>query len=309
MAPLLMYSLLSVCIHTPISTRSLGHKHLVTPKNDSCVSGKIKVEEKTKGIVDVSKRSEGDVILGIIEAHRKPSWCKVVAIFPCEHGKNTITHHGLTADHMVVNHTVHPHGYKGVLRDGPFFALFTECDVLVNVTGKIFSPIDTALCTHELSWNEYVSLMAAVRRVAKRIGHFRLDMSAHHDNETAMLFHWFDQLHQIRRELLRCAREDRCQALENVMEKFMREHLNKENAKVIDRVFPNMGGDVNKTQAGATTEETRTHGSFRFVPLFGVGSAIGLLLLMAIAIILCGLRVMEKDGEGDGTYLPTLNEH
>ncbi|KAJ7393417.1 hypothetical protein OS493_006390 [Desmophyllum pertusum] len=76
--------------------------------NPSCVSGEMKVGEQVKGIVRVSELSEGDVITGIVGAERDLAWCKVVAVFPAAGGKNMITHDGFTADHMVVDHTVHP---------------------------------------------------------------------------------------------------------------------------------------------------------------------------------------------------------
>ena len=81
------------------------------------------MEEQTKGLIRVSQLSEGDVIFGITGAERKPAWCKVVAVFPAAGGKNTTTHDGFTADHMVIDHTVHPYGKKGEVHMGPVYTL------------------------------------------------------------------------------------------------------------------------------------------------------------------------------------------
>ena len=273
------------------------------PDDCGCVSGEMQVEEETKGVVRVSELSEGDVILGIMGPEQKPAWCKVEAVFPAASGRNTITHDGFTADHLVVNRTVYPHGYKGVLRNGPIFTLFTECDASVNAAGEVFTPISTAFCPHELGWYEYLSLAAAIRRVVNRTGNFWFDMSAYHDNDTAMVPHWFDQLHQICHELLRCARQDRCQRFEAVMEEFVRDHLNKKYVKVVKREFPNMGGDVNKHQAGTITEVVRSqHEGSHLIVFVTLGSAMVVLMIIAVGILLYHTRMTKKKAEKEPPF-------
>lgn len=259
-----------------------------------CVSGEMQIDEQTKGVVRVSQLSEGDVILGVNGPERKPAWCKVLAVFPASGGKNLTTHEGFTADHFVFNHTVHPHGYKGVVREEPVFTLFTDCDASQNAVGKIFTPISTAFCPHELSWSEYLSLIAAIRRVTTRTGKFWFDMAAYHDNETAIVPHWFDQLHQICHELLLCASENRCQRFEEVMAEFVHEHLNKEYVEIVDRAFPNMGGDVNKQQAGTITEVVCSKESSHTILLSTLGSAMVVLLIVAIFVLVYRTRMMKK---------------
>ena len=259
-----------------------------------CVSGEMQIDERTKGVVRVSELSESDVIFGVMGTERTPAWCKVEAVFPAAGGKNMTTHDGFTADHLVFNHTVHPHGYKGVVRDEPVFTLFTDCDASQNAVGKVFTPISTAFCPHELSWSEYLSLIAAIRRVTTRTGKFWFDMAAYHDNETAMVPHWLDQLHQICHELLLCARENRCQRFEEVMEEFVHEHLNKEYVEIVDRAFPNMGGDVNKQQAGTITEVVRPQEGSHIVLFSTLGSAMVVLLIIAVVALVYRARMMKK---------------
>ena len=261
----------------------------------NCVSGEMQVLKRSKGVVRVSELSVGDVISGITGTDQKPAWCEVVAVFPAAGGKNKTTHDGFTADHMVIDHTVHRYGEKGEVRMGPIYTLATDCDASVNVAGQAFTPISTAFCPHELSWSEYITLMSAVRRVANRTGYFWFDTSAYHDNDTAMVPHWFDQLHQICHELLRCAREGRCQGFEKVMKEFVHEHLNKKYAEVVERVFPNMGGDVDKEQAGTMTEVVCPKKSNHIVLFSVIGSAmVVLLIIAAVAVLLYRARIVKK---------------
>ena len=257
----------------------------------NCLSGEMEIEERTRGVVHVSDLSEGDIIFGITGPQRSPAWCKVVAVFP---GTNSTTHDGFTADHMVIDRTVHPYGEKGEMRVGPVYTLATDCDASVNAAGQVFSPITTAFCPHELSWSEYITLMSAIRRFANRTGYFWFDISVYHDNDTAMVPHWLDQLHQICHQLLLCARHDRCQALENLMEEFVHGHLNKEYVEIVEQVFPNMGGDVSKHHAGTITEVVRPQESSH-IALFSVFGCITVtLLIIAVAVLLYRARVKAE---------------
>ena len=123
MTGLLMYSLLGICIHgRPFSPRMKG---------SSSMSGEMRVEEQVKGVVRVSKLSEGDVIFGIIGSQRKPAWCMVVAFFSTAADTNKITLDGFKTDHMVADHTIHPYT-KGDKRMGEVYTLVTDCDTSVN---------------------------------------------------------------------------------------------------------------------------------------------------------------------------------
>ena len=264
----------------------------------ACVSGDMEIEERTRGVVRVSELSVGDIIFGIKGTNRNPVWCNVVAVFPAADGTNRTTHDGFTADHMVIDHTVHPYGKKGEIRVGPIYTLVTDCDASLNAAGQAFTPISTAFCPHELSWSQYITLMSAIRRFANRTGYFWFDTSVYHDNDTASVPHWLDQLHQICHELLLCSCHDRCQALENVMTEFVHEHLNKEYVVVVERVFPNMGGDVSKHQAGTITEVVRLQESSQMVLFSVFGSAMVALLILAVAFVLYrGRKKAEKELE------------
>ena len=284
----------SVCNNCCINCHNTKHE------KNSCVSGDMYVQEKTKGIVRVSQLSDGDVIVGIVGAERKPSWCKVVAIFPAARGQNRTTYDGFTPGHMVLNGSVQPYGPRGETSQGPVFTLATDCDAAVNVDGQAFTPISTDFCPHELSWSEYLSLIGAIRRVTSKTGNFWFDMDAYHDNETANITHWIDQAPAICREILRCARESQCQEFENVMSEFVDQHLNEEYLEVMKKVFPNLGGDVNTAEAGTITEVVRSRGrsgeELIFV-LSAVGGAMIVLLFVAVALLVYRRRLTKKKAD------------
>ena len=266
--------------------------------NTNCVSGEMQVIEQSRGIIRVSDLSTSDVIRGITGPDRTPGWCKVDAINPTPNivSDNVTSFDGFTENHMVVeNGTVRPYGKRGKVRKGKVFMLATECDAAVNAEGQVFTPISTAFCPHELSWSEYLLLMAAIRRVTKRTGYFWYSLDVFHDNETAKVPFWRDTLHDMCIELLRCAREGQCQSFENVMEEFVHAHLNKPYMEIVDRAFPNMGGDVEKSEAGTMAELVRSRGRSQ-IPLFiAVGCAIALfLLIVLVAVLVYRLRVLKK---------------
>ena len=266
---------------------------------NNCVAGEMQVEEQTKGIIRVSELSSGDVIRGITGADRTPGWCKVEAVYPRTNADNVTTYDGFTEDHMVVaNDTVRPYGKKGKAKESRIFTLATECDAAVNVESQAFTPISTTFCPHELSWSEYLSLITAIRRVTKRTGYFWYSSDAFHDNQAAKVPYWMDMLPEMCTELLRCAREGQCQKFENVMEELVHEHLNKTYVVIVDRVFPNMGGDVKTSEAGTISEVVRPRGRSHIVIFSAVGCAVALVLvIVVIAVLLHRVRGIRKKKE------------
>ena len=86
---------------------------------------------------------------------------------------------------------------------------------------------------------------------------FWFDLSAYHNNDSAIVLYWGRQLPAICRGFLRCALEDQWQEFEIIMKRLLHEYLNKEYLEMVKRVFPNMSGDVNKEQSGTITEVAR----------------------------------------------------
>ena len=269
----------------------------VNIETGDCVSGTMQVEEQSRGIIRVSELSPGDVIPGIRGSDRTPGWCKVEAINPITNSDNVTSFDGFTEKHMVVeNGTVRPYGKRGKVSKSRLYTLATECDAAINVEGHAFTPISTTFCPHELGWSEYLLLMTAIRRVTQRTGFFWYSLDVFHDNNTAKVPYWRDMLHDMCTELLRCAREGQCQKFENVMEEFVHAHLNKPYMEIVERVFPNMGGDVEKTEAGTVSEVVRPREKSNILLFSVVGCAIALLLLIVIlAALMYRLRLLKKE--------------
>ena len=270
--------------------------NLVTIQTENCVSGEMQVEEQSVGIIRISELSPGDIIRGITGSDQTSSWCKVEAINPTTNSDNVTSFDGFTENHMVVeNGTVRPYGKRGKVSKSRVYTLATECDAAINVEGQAFTPISTAFCPHELGWSEYLELMTAIRRVTQRTGYFWYSIANFHDNQTAKVPYWRDMLHDMCTELLRCAREGQCQKFENVMEEFVHAHLNKPYMEIVERVFPNIGGDVEKSEAGTVSEVVRPREKSNILLFSVVGCAIALLLLIVIlAALMYRLRIVNK---------------
>ena len=281
--------------------------NLVTIQTENCVSGEMQVEEQSVGIIRISELSPGDIIRGITGSDQTSSWCKVEAINPTTNSDNVTSFDGFTENHMVVeNGTVRPYGKRGKVSKSRVYTLATECDAAINVEGQAFTPISTAFCPHELGWSEYLELMTAIRRVTQRTGYFWYSIANFHDNQTAKVPYWRDMLHDMCTELLRCAREGQCQKFENVMEEFVHAHLNKPYMEIVERVFPNIGGDVEKSEAGTVSEVVRPREKSNILLFSVVGCAIALLLLIVIlAALMYRLRIVNKKKQIKESH-PTL---
>ena len=111
---------------------------------EGCVSGKMQVEEQSRGIIHVSELSPGDIIRGITGLDQTSSWCKVEAVHPTTDRDNVTSYDGFTEDHMVFeNSTVIPYGKRGKVSQSRVYTLATECDAAINVEGRAFTPIST----------------------------------------------------------------------------------------------------------------------------------------------------------------------
>lgn len=247
----------------------------------------MRIRDQTRGIVSVSELSEGDIIQGVMGAQKKTSWCKVEAIFQAAKGKSKTTYDGFTPSHMIVDHTVHLHGSKGDIRHGPVFTLATDCDAAVNSDGQIFTPISTTFCPQELSWDDYLSLITSIRNITSRTGNFWYNLASYNDNDTSTVPHWFDQLPTLCTELLRCSRKGECEKFENVTKRFVHEHLRREFVEVVERTFPNLGGDVEKSESGTISEFVRTKRPPQEdkVVISAIGGSVAVVLIIVLAIV------------------------
>ena len=258
---------------------------LVTPSAaHGGVSGEMQVEEKIKGLVSVAQLSEGDIIRGITGTDQTPDWCRVEAVIPLS--QDQTTYDGFTENHLVVDDTVHPYGTKGKLGTGPVFTLVTECEAAVNSAGQAFTLISTSLCPLELSWDEYMPLIAAVRPTMLLTDNFWYGLNLYHDNE----LDWSDL--DVCSELLQCKREgqSQCTTFEEVMERFVQEHLNKKHEETD---FP----DISDNDTDVITEVNGPGQRKRMLLLSSIGSAMVLMSLILVVGLLMYYRRMAKKKE------------
>jgi hypothetical protein len=276
--------------------------------NNNCVSSDMKVEELRKGIVSVSQLSAGDIIRGFRGLEKTPDWCRVDAVFPRvrEGIQNFTTYNGFTKEHMVIDgDTVRAHGQVGEAVNTQLYTLATECDAAVNAAGQAFTPLSTTFCPHELTWSQYIVLMAAIRRVTSRTGYFWYLSDAFHDNNAGKVPKWADMLPGMCTEMLKCAREGECQNFEKVVEEFVHEHLNKKYVLIVERVFPNLGGDTNKD--GTVSQVVRQDDKTNIILISSL-SVIGCMLIVIAVLAYCLLRVVKKRSMKQSQEKPPLDD-
>ena len=266
----------------------------------------MKVEELRKGMVSVSELSAGDIIRGFRGLEKTPDWCRVDAVFPREGIQNFTTYNGFTKEHMVIDgDTVRAHGQVGEAVNTQLYTLATECDAAVNAAGQAFTPLSTTFCPHELTWSQYIVLMAAIRRVTSRTGYFWYLSDAFHDNNAGKVPKWADMLPGMCTEMLRCAREGECQNFEKVVEEFVHEHLNKKYVLIVERVFPNLGGDANKD--GTVSQVVRQDDKTNIILISSL-SVIGCMLIVIAVLTYCLLRVVKKRSMKQSQEKPPLDD-
>lgn len=87
------------------------------------------------------------------------------------------------------------------------------------------------------------------------------------------------------------------------MEEFVHSHVNRRYATIVEREFPNLGGDVSKQQAGTITEAVRSqNGGSHFVVFATLGSVMVLLMIFAVGVLIYRTRVMKEKAEKEPPF-------
>lgn len=267
-----------------------GHKCSRCVQINDCVSGSMKVEEFSKGLIKVSQLSVGDIVRGVKGLNKNPVWCRVDTVTPRSTGSNFTTYDGFTKDHMVVvGDKVVPYGSNGKIEQSQLYTISTECDATLNTNGQLFSPISNTFCAKELNWNDYLTMMAAIRRVTRRTGYFWYLTDAFYNNDTAKVPYWTDMLHGMCDELLRCAKMGDCQKFEDIVKELVDGHLNRKYVVIVEQEFPNLGGDTKKHPAGTVSEVIRNDDSTKII-LISTLSTMGVLLILVIVLVVFVVR-------------------
>ena len=246
----------------------------------------MKVEELRKGIVSVSELSVGDIIRGLRGVKKTRDWCRIDAVYPREGGLNATTYNGFTKEHMIIaGDTVRPRGQEGEAVSTQLYTLATECDAAVNAAGQAFSPISATFCPPELTWDEYLVLIAAIRRVTSRTGYFWYLTDAFHDNSAAKVPICSDMLPDICIEMLRCAHGEGCQKFEKIVDEFVHEHQNEKYVLIVERVIPNLCSKAIKK--GTVSHVVRQNDQSNTILISTLSLIVIMTLVIAVLIYYC----------------------
>ena len=102
-------------------------------------------------------------------------------------------------------------------------------------------------------------------------------------------------LHDMCIELLLCAREGQCQKFEKVVEEFVHEHMNPKYRVIVEDIFPNIVGDVEKSESGTISEMVLPQKKTHTLLFLTVGSTIAIvLIILAAAFLVRRARVTGK---------------
>lgn len=166
------------------------------------VFGLMCVEEQIKCFICVLQLVVGDVICGIIGIDKNFVWCKVLVVFLVVCGQIQIMYDGFIVGQMVVECIVYLYGVYGMLCIGFVFILVMECDVVVNLVGKMFMFLSIVFCLFQLSWKQYFQLISLICCLIGFIGNFWFNLNVYYDNEIVFVLYWIDWFFQLCQEFL-----------------------------------------------------------------------------------------------------------
>ena len=104
--------------------------------------------------------------------------------------------------------------------------------------------------------------------------------------------------------MMKCAREGECQSFEEIVEEFVHEHLNKKCVLIVERVFPNLGGDANKD--GTVSQVVRQDDKTNFI-LISTLSVSTVMLIVITVLTYCLLRIAKKRSMKQSEEKPTMD--
>ena len=218
-----------------------------------CIDGELAVPALGKGDVKVSSLQVGDKILGISNENKTQEWCTVQAKFKTN--DNASTFDGFTPNHLLIydqyydisgfqhNDTVVSYAGKyGKESHGAIYSLMTDCDATYSTEGDLFTPISSTFCP-AMPWSDYLSIMAAIRRIAEKTGYFWFDLAVYYNNKEDAVYNssFIEALPELCNETLQCSKYQSCERFEKVAFNFVTLHLNQSKLDIVQNAFPNIG--------------------------------------------------------------------
>jgi len=222
---------------------------LLADQGTSCVSGNMLVESESSGPIKAGALLEGMKIRGR-DAKGNGGWCTVQDIY--FNGMGTLFGN-FTEGHLVLDDssgTVLPSGNSSHEHFGARYTIFTDCPVMENKDGELFTPLAQTFCgARDFTWSEYIVLWTAIQQVVRDTGifWFHLDETfTKCKNETLCeeVTDWRDALPPVCESLMSCASTQDdviCDDFEEVAQNFFDRHIRAERVEEIKNAYANFG--------------------------------------------------------------------
>jgi len=255
------------------------HWILLADEVPNCVSGDMLVESESSGPIPAGALLEGMKIRGR-DAKGNSGWCTVQDIY--FNGMGTLFGN-FTEGHLVLDDSsgmVLPSGNSSHEHFGARYTIFTDCPVMENKDGELFTPLAQTFCgARDFTWSEYLVLWTAIQQVVRDTGifWFHLDETfTNCKNQTLCgnVTDWRDALPPVCESLMSCASTKNdvvCDDFEEVAQNFFDRHIRAERVEEIKNAYANYGSI---SQSVKESSENENH------------------LWMWIAIVAGGLAVM-----------------
>merc|ERR1719204_1654538 len=267
----------------------------------SCVSGDMLVESESMGPIKTGALVEGMKIRGGDE-HGNSQWCTVQDIY--FNGMGTLFGN-FTEGHLIIDDSsgmVLPSGNSSHEHFGARYTIFTDCPVMENKDGELFTPLAQTFCgARDFTWSEYLVLWTAIQQVVRDTGIFWFHIDETFTNcqdETLCgnVIDWRDALPPVCESLLSCANSQDdviCDDFEEVAQNFFDRHIRAERVEEIKNAYAEYGSISQSVKDSSKNDKHL----WMWVAIIAVALAGLLAILIVICRCCCQRNQVEKKQE------------
>lgn len=247
----------------PLNNAATYEYWILNTGGSSCVSGDMLVESESSGPIKVGALVEGMKIRGK-DAHGKSQWCTVQDIY--FNGMGTLFGN-FTEGHLVLDDStgmVQPSGNSSHENFGARYTIFTDCPVMENKDGELFTPLAQTFCgSRDFSWSEYLVLWKAIQKVVSDTGifWFHLDETFTDCKNTTLcgnLTDWRDALPPVCESLMDCASSQDdviCDDFEEEAQTFFDRYVRAERVEEIKKSYAEYGSISQSVKDSSQNED------------------------------------------------------
>lgn len=280
----------------PLNNAASYENWIFNNQGSSCVSGDMLVESESEGPIKAGALLQGMKIRGK-DANGRSQWCTVQDIY--FNGMGTLFGN-FTEGHLVLDEstgTVLPSGNSNHEHFGARYTIFTDCPVMENKDGELFTPLAQTFCgARDFSWSEYLVLWRAIQQIVSDTGifWFHLDETFTDCNNQTMcgnVTEWRDALPHVCDSLMACASSQDdliCDDFEQVAQTFFEKYIRAERVEEIKNAYADYGS------ISQSVKESQNEDHLWMWVAIGAG---GLVLVMAILLVTLRCCCQEKQGE------------